>query len=359
MLSSESVNLQPRPNLVYVEGGVSALRLAPDQAKNLGLREGQVVNGVVANRPDGSVLMLGAKSLALPPGFASGQTSVSLLVSVVGGQLVLSLTDRQQQAQTKSRVPGGAEQRLNRLLGQIGSFHLLKLLEPNTLARLIAQFAGSDEGQSLHQLLLSSNSISGAQIKRSVESSGFFLESQLKAGLDDHGVSLKSLLLGLLKLMKARQVDGSNLSGAIEELEARQLESLSSQLGNRSLTLSWVLPFVDQMPVFVTLGRKFSDEADKGDSDDNSIWYVDLDIPIRGQTRCAINIELNKTSSIKITAWIPHDGLFRGAVKHKDDLSKLLDESGLAVELMQFYPTPRARKDEGVSVGFKGLQVSV
>ena len=44
MLTSESVNMQARPNLVYVEGGTSALRIAPEQARGLGLREGQVIN---------------------------------------------------------------------------------------------------------------------------------------------------------------------------------------------------------------------------------------------------------------------------------------------------------------------------
>ena len=358
MLTSESVNIQPRPNLVYVEGGVNALRLAPDQAKSLGLREGQVVNGVVANRPDGSVLLLGAKSLALPPGFASGQASVSLLVSVVGGQIVLSLTDRQQ-AQAKQRIPGAAEQRFNRLLGQVGSFHLLKLLEPGNLSRMITQFAESEEGRSLTQLLLSSNSLSGAQIKRTVEGSGFFLESQLKAGADLQGVSLKSILLVLQKLMRTRQVDASGVSGAIEELEARQLESLSSQMGNRGLNLSWVLPFMDQMPVFLSLGRKFQDDSVKEDTDDSTVWYVDLDIPLKEGTRCGVNIELNDSSAVRITAWIPHENLFRGAVQHKDQLSKLLGDAGLSAELIQFYPTPRAPKEHSVLSGFKGLQVSV
>ena len=104
MLTSESVNMQARPNLVYGKVG-----LLPKACARTGTRarfkEGQVINALVANRPDGSVLLLGAKSLALPPGFAAGQTAVSLLVSLVGGQIVLSLTDRQPSAQTKPSEP--------------------------------------------------------------------------------------------------------------------------------------------------------------------------------------------------------------------------------------------------------------
>ena len=361
MLTSESVNMQARPNLVYVEGGTSALRLAPEQARGLGLREGQVINALVANRPDGSVLLLGAKSLALPPGFAAGQTAVSLLVSLVGGQIVLSLTDRQPSAQTKPRAQGAPQQRFNRLLGQIGSFHLSRQLNPDSLSRLIEQFADSKEGQSLRQLLLSSRSLSPDQVKRSMENSGLFLENQLKSGQMIEGVGLKSILLAIQRLMKSRQMDASGIWGAIDELEARQLDSLSSVLGGRSFNLSWVLPFIDQMPVFLSLGKKADDEADeKGEqkAGERSIWYVDLEIPVKDEVRCGANLEFDKENQVKVTAWIPHQELFSLAVKHKEKLTDLLQQSGLSVLGTQFYPTQRAQREPSIPPGFKGLEVS-
>ena len=361
MLTSESVNMQARPNLVYVEGGTSALRLAPEQARGLGLREGQVINALVANRPDGSVLLLGAKSLALPPGFAAGQTAVSLLVSLVGGQMALSLTDRQPSAQTKPRAQGAPQQRFNRLLGQIGSFHLSRQLNPDSLSRLIEQFADSKEGQSLRELLLSGRSLLPDQVKRSMENSGLFLENQLKSGQMIEGVGLKSVLLAIQGLMKARQMDASGIWGAIDELEARQLDSLSSVLGGRSFNLSWVLPFIDQMPVFLSLGKKADDEADeKGEqkAGERSIWYVDLEIPVKDEVRCGANLEFDKENQVKVTAWIPHRELFSLAVKHKEKLTDLLQQSGLSVLGTQFYPTQRAQREPSIPPGFKGLEVS-
>ena len=361
MLTSESVNMQARPNLVYVEGGTSALRLAPEQARGLGLREGQVINALVANRPDGSVLLLGAKSLALPPGFAAGQTAVSLLVSLVGGQMVLSLTDRQASAQIKPRAQGAPQQRFNRLLGQIGSFHLSRQLNPDSLSRLIEQFADSKEGQSLRELLLSGRSLSPDQVKRSMENSGLFLENQLKSGQMIEGAGLKSVLLAIQRLMKARQMDASGIWGAIDELEARQLDSLSSVLGGRSFNLSWVLPFIDQMPVFLSLGKKADDEADeKGEqkAGERSIWYVDLEIPVKDEVRCGANLEFDKENQVKVTAWIPHQELFSLAVKHKEKLTDLLQQSGLSVLGTQFYPTQRAQREPSIPPGFKGLEVS-
>jgi len=361
MLTSESVNMQARPNLVYVEGGTSALRLAPEQARGLGLREGQVINALVANRPDGSVLLLGAKSLALPPGFAAGQTAVSLLVSLVGGQMVLSLTDRQASATIKPRAQGAPQQRFNRLLGQIGSFHLSRQLNPDSLSRLLEQFADSKEGQSLRELLLSGRSLLPDQVKRSMENSGLFLENQLKSGQMIEGAGLKSVLLAIQRLMKARQMDSSGIWGAIDELEARQLDSLSSVLGSRSFNLSWVLPFIDQMPVFLSLGKKADDEADeKGEqkAGERSIWYVDIDIPVKDEVRCGANLEFDKENQVKITAWIPHQELFSLAVKHKEKLTDLLQQSGLSVLGTQFYPTQRAQREPSIPPGFKGLEVS-
>ena len=361
MLTSESVNMQARPNLVYVEGGTSALRLAPEQARGLGLREGQVINALVANRPDGSVLLLGAKSLALPPVFAAGQTAVTLLVSLVGGQMVLSLTDRQANAQMKPRAQGAPQQRFNRLLGQIGSFHLSRQLNPDSLSKLIEQFADSKEGQSLRELLLSGRSLSPDQVKRSMENSGLFLENQLKSGQMIEGAGLKSILLAIQRLMKARQMDASGIWGAIDELEARQLDSLSSVLGGRSFNLSWVLPFIDQMPVFLSLGKKADDEADeKGEqkAGERSIWYVDLEIPVKDEVRCGANLEFDKENQVKVTAWIPHQELFSLAVKHKAKLTDLLQQSGLSVLGTQFYPTQRAQRESTIPPGFKGLEIS-
>ena len=358
MLTSESVNLQTRPNLVYVEGGTSALRLAPEQARGLGLREGQVINALVANRPDGSVLLLGAKSLALPPGFAAGQTAVSLLVSLVGGQIVLSLTERQASTQTKPRAQGAPQQRFNRLLGQTGSFHLSRQLNPDNLSRLIEQFADSKEGQSLRQLIFSGHSLLPEQVKRAMENSGLFLENQLKSGQSIEGTSLKSILLAIQRLMRSRQMDASGIGGAIDELEARQLDSLSSLLGSRTLNLSWVLPFTDQMPVFLSLGKKAEDEKEEQKAGERSNWYVDLEIPVKNEVRCGANLEFNKENQVKVTAWIPHKELFSLAVEHKLKLSDLLKQTGLVVLGIQFYPTQRAQKEPSIPPGFKGLEVS-
>ncbi len=50
MLTAEPMNMSMRPNIVYVEGAAAGMRINPEQARVLGLREGQVINAVVAQR---------------------------------------------------------------------------------------------------------------------------------------------------------------------------------------------------------------------------------------------------------------------------------------------------------------------
>ena len=129
---------------------------------------------------------------------------------------------------------------------------------------MIEQFADSKEGQSLRELLLSGRSLLPDQVKRSMENSGLFLKPKAKSGQMIEGVGLKSVLLAIQRLMKARQMDMA-FGGQLMSSEALTVDSLSSVLGGRSFNLSWFY-LIDQMPVFLSLGKKADDEdAKKGE----------------------------------------------------------------------------------------------
>ena len=57
MYNLDPINQQARPNTVYVEGLSAAARIAPEQGRLLGLRAGQIINGIIAQRPEGNVLL--------------------------------------------------------------------------------------------------------------------------------------------------------------------------------------------------------------------------------------------------------------------------------------------------------------
>ena len=89
MYGIDSVNHQVRPNLIYVEGGGSAFRIAPEQGKALNLREGQIINGTIALRPEGNAIKISGQYLSLPAGLGVPGSRVELQVSILAGAYVL------------------------------------------------------------------------------------------------------------------------------------------------------------------------------------------------------------------------------------------------------------------------------
>ena len=78
MYGIDSVNHQVRPNLIYVEGGGSAFKIAPEQGKALNLREGQIINGTIALRPEGNAIKISGQYLSLPAGLGAPGSRVEL-----------------------------------------------------------------------------------------------------------------------------------------------------------------------------------------------------------------------------------------------------------------------------------------
>ena len=92
MISADAINQPIRVNAVYSEGGTSvySLRLEPPDARSLGLREGQVVNGLIASRPDGNVLITKSnRQITLPPNFAATPGPASLSASAMTRSILI------------------------------------------------------------------------------------------------------------------------------------------------------------------------------------------------------------------------------------------------------------------------------
>ena len=87
MYNLDPINQQARPNTVYVEGLSAAARIAPEQGRLLGLRAGQVINGIIAQRPEGNVLLFDNKALPLPSNMGVGERP-GLQVPMLGGNLI-------------------------------------------------------------------------------------------------------------------------------------------------------------------------------------------------------------------------------------------------------------------------------
>ena len=354
MLSPEGVNMMPRPNTVYVEGAAAGVRIEPEQARTLGLRAGETITAIVAQRQDGNILLIGNQQLPLPDRMNLPPGQVSLLVRMMAGQPVLALTDpalAASVAAANSRVD--ADGRFARLLNHVGSFHLLQLFAPGQLGALAEKVASPELRSALAALLLDSRQLSSGNLRQALQNTGLFAEHQ--AGLNPNQAmpGLKSMLLALRSLMQARQMETTSISGAIDELEARQVDSLAQQSAGRS-HYAWMIPFADQYPVFLDLQHHQNTD---GEGASQESWTVDLEVGLTSSVSMAANVRVSVAGELGLRLWLPDSTFYQMAQAGRDQLEAMLSQNGLTLAGLAIYPVPR---DAGsVNHGQQRLGVSI
>ena len=354
MLSPEGVNMMPRPNTVYVEGAAAGVRIEPEQARTLGLRAGETITAIVAQRQDGNILLIGNQQLPLPDRMNLPPGQVSLLVRMMAGQPVLALTDpalAASVAAANSRVD--ADGRFARLLNHVGSFHLLQLFAPGQLGALAEKVASPELRSALAALLLDSRQLSSGNLRQAFQNTGLFAEHQ--AGLNPNQAmpGLKSMLLALRSLMQARQMETTSISGAIDELEARQVDSLAQQSAGRS-HYAWMIPFADQYPVFLDLQHHQNTD---GEGASQESWTVDLEVGLTSSVSMAANVRVSVAGELGLRLWLPDSTFYQMAQAGRDQLEAMLSQNGLTLAGLAIYPVPR---DAGsVNHGQQRLGVSI
>ena len=353
MLTAEPMNMSMRPNIVYVEGAAAGMRINPEQARVLGLREGQAINAVVAQRADGNLLLIGNQQLAMPARMSLAQGPAAFMVSVVNGNMVLSLVDPNSANKLNQRAD--ADARFGRLLGHAGGMHLGRLFSPGVMPQLLGSPASGDLGQVLRGLLMNSREINSASIRRSLENFGLFTESEIRqTGMAPANQGIKSALIGLRALFQSRQMETTSISGAIDELEARQIESLAQQVAGKT-SLSWVIPFADQWPVYIRLSQ--DETPGNAESNVQKTWSVDLEAGLDEQTAMSANIRVDASKQIEVRIWLPSTELFAVAQASREELVKRLREQGVTLVTLNIFPTTRIPITDDVPEQRVGLNI--
>ena len=355
MLSPEGVNMMPRPNTVYVEGAAAGVRVEPEQARVLGLRAGETINAVVTQRQDGNVLLIGKQQLPLPDRLNLPAGQISLLVRVVAGQTILALTDPALAAQVAAKAQrSDADARFARLLNHVGSFHLGRILSPGALTALVEQSGSQPLQRSLAALLLDSRQLGSQTLRTAMENTGLFAEHQARQNPQQALPGLKSMLLTLRAMMQARQLETTTVSGAIDEMEARQIDSLAQQSAGRT-HYSWVLPFADQYPVYIELEYQQSAPNEEGAS--QTMWNVDLEVGLTASVAMAANVRVDQHGGLGLRLWLPHPDFYRLAQENAQRLESMLQEQGLSLTGLTVYPVPRDSGKVDYGQGRMGVSI--
>ena len=138
--------------------------------------------------------------------------------------------------------------------------------------------------------------------------------------------------------MQARQMETTSLSGAIDEIEARQLDSLAQQATGRT-HYSWVLPFADQYPVYIEFEHQKVAGSEEGNA--QSVWSVDLEVGLTASVAMAANVRVDQDGGLGLRLWLPDPNFYRLAQASRGQLEEMIAGRGLSLIGLTVYPVAR------------------
>ena len=360
MYGIDSVNHQVRPNLIYVEGGGSAFRVAPEQGKALNLREGQIINGTIALRPEGNAIKISGQYLSLPAGLGAPGSRVELQVSILAGAYVL----RKMGLGTKVDGQVGSSR------GPLGDFHnsrferLLRLDQAKGITKfplnsLLSNLFGDVELEEIREKLFANltttRDITARSVRKTFIDSGLYLESDLRRGKPAGPMNIKSFLMQIRNAFSRLGKDSTIVTKAIDDLEALQLETLSSQL-NRHSSISWALPFLDTSPVWLQLYEKRNKDSGSDGRDDSS-WNLEIQVDLDSSV-FSMSLVLDK-NRLSLACWVPDQSLYQKIQNNEHVLkSKLLDQ-GLELLSFELHDFAKIRSSVGDTGSQSRIKVDV
>ena len=208
------------------------------------------------------------------------------------------------------------------------------LLMSDGQAPALQQLAQGDNARWLSQLMQTMARLSPADVKRALLASGLFTEgrlaSQLAANFD-----LKQLLKSILRAQPPQSALGRDVESAIDEIEGRQVESLQAQQ-NRSISYSFLMPFLDANPVQVKFERGRHQDDDK-DPD----WIINLHTDSRSMGELWLKTTFKPSLRLDMEMWAARADIARLARAGSSDLHHQMEEFGLALGKMTVHHARR------------------
>jgi len=309
----EVLFITPKP--VSVDQAIQGVvRLSAELGHHLGLRNEQIVKGVVDAK--GSSILLstdhGSYRLQLgSSGYHSAEFLFKAVVSAHGVHLrVLPLVSEKSSPPPAAPAPpllqGSLLGRINYLQHFHTSLHSLQALaRPGWAAAAAEQLTDKNARNALNQLLVSSGNISADVVKSALLNSGLF---GVAAG--HGGWNLKKLLL-LLK----RNIDGTETKASlallndatkiIDYIEAAQLDALLHQ-EKEEVMYRFPLLLSDGQPLQIVIHSK-PDKTD--DADHTPHWCLDMDMPLSNQCHLWVSAVLYSSGSLDVCVWSTDESL--------------------------------------------------
>jgi hypothetical protein len=347
---AETAHLTPKTPTIYLEGKLPLVEAAT--AAELGLKDSQVVQATVENRPEGMRLWLqGAqqgqhidlpKDLPAAWRLASGDTALFKVQVLANGAVML----RPLQA---APLPAAAtapppESPLPGRLAQL-SFRppdmsaLTQFLRPDMLARLMQGLnPASPEMAAMQQWLRQRPSmaqLSSEKLQQLIKGSGWMTENLLTQGQGAGLVDLKSLLRQLLKSDQASDADAADLiQESLDDIESRQLMSADT-LGSKEWVFSMMLPFSDAEPVALRFVK-----SRRQPGQDKPPLVIHLHTRNRDLGEIWLQTKISHETEVEMVMWALREDVVAKAKSQAGNLADELDSAGLRMMRLQVVHGP-------------------
>ena len=345
----EQAALPGRLNPFYLEG--RPLPLAAPIAQQLGLRDGQVVQGAIELRGEMLKLLLNGSLVDLPPGlrFRPGDVVWLRAYRGAGGWLLKPVDPETGQAAAPSASAAAADAELaaagespalSRLLSLSlrppMSPTLLQLFQPGVMDALLKTSGDAGLASLFQNMQLSMRGLTPNALQGAVMSSGFWLEALLGRGQLAGALDGKTLLRRLIRSLSDKEPGAtSSLHKALDDIESAQVESLAAQ-ARGELSFAMVLPFRDANPVEIRFFR-----PPRRPGQQPPPFSVDIHTKNDVLGEIWLKTSIAQAAHVDLMMWAVKDSVVRLARRHADALGKRLAVAGLTMDSFRVFHSAR------------------
>ena len=260
VLGIDSAALASRPGQPTPDA--NPVRMTDPVARDLGLRDGEIVKGTIKADGDALKLILKGLPIELPEGhglqagdtptFRVFQSPEGLLLQPLRGATAAQLPLAPMPAAMATPLAGSHLMSL--LLHPNGLTALTQLMSSGLLDKALSALNTPELTAAMRQGRPSMSRLTSTGLRKAVAGSGLWAEASLTQSKGPTGNDTKLLLLKLLKDSAGDAAIKEALGRGLEDIESAQLQAVQAQT-NHELLLNLVIPFSDANPVRLSFHR--------------------------------------------------------------------------------------------------------
>ncbi len=335
----QASHLAGHANPIFLEGKL--LPLAVPAARELGLKDGEIVQATVQARGGGDLaLLLRGRLLELPKPspWPEGHTLNMRVISSPSGPWNLQLLPINSASTALATLPSAPAAAslistvANLLFRPVGQPELAKLFQPGNLEALLQTVPRPDLQAQWRGMQLSMAQLT-PEILRQAVVAGMGAEVWLARGMAPPADDPKQLLRRLIAAMARGETDedGSQINGlqrAVDDLEASQVQAVQAQ-NQREMLMRMVLPFYDAQPVELIF-RRAPRQGGKAPP-------LTVNVHSRSQSLGEIwlKTQLHGGERVELNMWALEVDVVRQARSRSAELGQQLVDAGLTMQSFQ------------------------